>query len=45
MLRVIPKRKRARDTETQARARYQAGLATIVEVSEAICRILRLFRD
>ena len=25
----------ARDTETQARARYQAGLATIVEVAEA----------
>jgi outer membrane protein len=25
----------ARDTETQARARYQAGLATIVEVSDA----------
>lgn len=25
----------ARDTETQTRARYQAGLATIVEVSEA----------
>ena len=27
--------KAARDTETQERARYQAGLATIVEVSEA----------
>ena len=27
--------KAARDTETQERARYRAGLATIVEVSEA----------
>ena len=27
--------KAARDTESQARARYQAGLATIVEVAEA----------
>ena len=27
--------KAARDTESQARARYQAGLATIVDVAEA----------